>query len=53
MKAREFLNKIAEPCGYKILRVQETVDFYLHKYDSYEHYKSVQIHHNKRKIDNV
>ena len=26
---------------------------YLHQYDSYEHYKEVQIYHNKRKLDRV
>jgi hypothetical protein len=27
--------------------------YYLHKYESYEHYKEVQIYHNKRKIDRI
>jgi hypothetical protein len=28
-------------------------DFYLHQYESYEHYRQVQIYHNKRKINNI
>lgn len=32
---------------------RKTPDFYLHNYTSYEHYKSVQVFHNKRKIHQV
>ena len=28
-------------------------DIYLHKYDDYEHYKAVQIKHNKRKLNKI
>jgi len=47
------LNYLLKPFGYTVARQKELIDFYLHKYTSYEEYRDVQIFHNKRKINNV
>jgi len=47
------LNYLLKPVGYTAVRQKELIDFYLHKYISYEEYRDVQIFHNKRKINNV
>jgi hypothetical protein len=50
---KSIIKKILNSFGFDIVRKQSLVDFYLHKYDSYEQYKRVQIFHNKRKINNI
>ncbi len=47
------LNLLFRPFGRKIVRSRDTADFYLHKYASYEDYRSTQEFHNIRKIDRV
>ncbi len=42
-----------KPTGFTIVRESRLIDYYLHEYESYEHYKSVQVFHNKRKLQNV
>lgn len=41
------------PLGYTVVPKVSTVDYYLYQYESYEHYRSVQIAHNRRKLDRV
>lgn len=45
------LNRALDPFGYAIAR--NSPELYLHQYESYEQYKSVQVFHNKRKLDRV
>lgn len=47
------LNAVLHPLGYAIVNRKRLVDFYLHQYESYEQYREVQTHHNRRKIDLV
>ena len=44
-------SKILKDKGYEIVPRKKLIDYYLHKYDSYEEYKESQIKLNKRKID--
>lgn len=56
-KTRDFvksvINPILSPLGLKAVASSEVIDFYLHKYKSYEEYRDTQIAHNIRKIKNV
>ena len=47
------VNGMLRPLGYEIVNRKRLVDFYLHEYESYEQYRELQTHHNKRKIDQV
>lgn len=47
------LNDVLERFGYRVVNSKRLVDFYLHKYDSYEQYRDIQIQHNIRKINRV
>ena len=47
------LRAVLKPFNYVVLHKKETIDFYLHKYSSYEEYRDVQVFHNKQKIHNV
>jgi len=53
---KEFLkstSKILKEKGYEVVPRKKLVDYYLHKYNSYEEYKEAQIKLNKKKIDLV
>lgn len=45
------INCALNPFGYEIRK--KYGDFYLHEYSSYEEYKSTQVFHNKRKLNDV
>mgnify|MGYP007000108876 CR=1 len=50
----EFLKsaaKILKDNGYEVVPRKKLIDYYLHKYNSYEEYKESQIKVNKKKID--
>ena len=50
----EFLkstSKILKDNGYEVVPRKKLIDYYLHKYNSYEEYKESQIKLNKKKID--
>ncbi|WP_409743518.1 hypothetical protein [Ferrovibrio sp.] len=49
----QLLNSFLDRFGYRIVNSKRLVDFYLHKYKSYEEYKAIQIQHNIRKISKV
>ncbi len=51
--ARRLLNKVLKPTGREIVRSKDLVDFYLHDYRDYEHYRQTQEFHNIRKINDV
>lgn len=53
MRARRAAAALLRPMGLRVVEARATEDFYLHKYDSYEQYRDVQIRHNLRKIGNV
>jgi hypothetical protein len=44
-------SKILKDKGYEIVLRKKLIDYYLHKYNSYEEYKEAQIKLNKRKIE--
>ena len=44
-------NVVLKPLGHEIRK--NYPDVYLHRYESYEHYKRVQVFHNKRKLGTV
>ena len=44
-----FLNLL----NFKLVRNIDLLDYSLHKYNSYDEYKAVQIKHNKLKLNNV
>jgi hypothetical protein len=50
---RGALNTVLRATGYEIVKSRSLVDFYLHRYDSYEQYRDTQVRHNIRKIDRV
>ncbi len=50
---KKLLNLVLNPAGYSVVPSQETKDFYLHEYSSYEEYARVQIHWNKVKLNYV
>src|SRR5688572_374755 len=39
--------------GYRAVKEVDLVDFYLHKYSSYEEYRDTQVRYNLQKITNV
>ncbi len=45
--------KILKSYGFTIAPEKNFSDYYLHEYSSYKEYKSVQVFHNKRKINKV
>lgn len=47
------INKFLAHFGLKLVRLKDTVDYYLHEYGSYEEYKRAQVHWNKQKLDNI
>ena len=47
---RSLLNAMLHPLGYAIVNKKRLVDYYLHQYESYEQYRRVQTHHNRRKL---
>ncbi len=51
--ARSALNAVLAPIGYEAVHKRRLVDFFLHKYPSYETYRDTQIRHNIRKLDGV
>ena len=60
MKLKKFMkpirslgNRVMKPLDYRIVRKNSLIDYYLHEYESYEQYREIQIHHNKRKIKSV
>lgn len=50
-KIRDMVNRML--ALFRLELVKKQPDLYLHSYDSYEQYREVQIHHNKRKIGQV
>jgi len=50
---KRFTNALLKPLGLQIVNSYEVVDYYLHDYENYEEYKSVQVFHNKRKLEKV
>ena len=48
---KNILNKPLNALGFELRRNHP--DFYLHEYSSYEEYRSVQVKHNKGKIDHI
>lgn len=49
--AKRIIARLFTSIGYEIKK--KYPDIYLHQYESYEHYKSTQIYHNKRKLNQV
>ena len=47
------INKILKPFGFILVNRERLIDFSLYEYKSYDHYRDIQIYHNKRKIDHV
>ena len=47
------VNWVLHFTGYKMVNSKRLIDFYLYEYGSYEHYRNVQIFHNKRKLSRV
>ena len=39
--------------GFILVNRERLIDFSLYEYKSYDHYRDIQIYHNKRKIDHV
>jgi hypothetical protein len=53
-KLRRTLDRLVQPLGLRVVNAQQAEMVYIHEYaGGYEQYKDVQVHHNKRKIDNV
>lgn len=50
---KRVIKKLFNYFGLEVVKKTALIDFYLHKYGSYEEYKRIQIHHNKRKIESV
>ncbi len=50
---KRLINFVLKPIGYSVVPSKDTIDFYLHKYSSYEEYARVQIHWNKKKLNNI
>ena len=50
-KFLEETSKILKELGFEVVPKKRLVDFYLHKYNSYEQYKESQIRLNKKKLD--
>ena len=50
-KFLEETSKILKDLGFEVVPKKRLVDFYLHKYNSYEEYKESQIRLNKKKLD--
>lgn len=48
---RRALKRSIAHLGYEIRKKDS--DFYLHEYDSYEHYKEIQVFYNKQKIEGI
>ena len=47
------VNWVLRFAGYNVVNSKRLIDFYLYEYGSYEHYRNVQIFHNKRKLNRV
>lgn len=50
---RAIATPIVSPFGYTVVPKASLIDWYLHEYESYEYYRSVQEHHNSRKLAKV
>jgi hypothetical protein len=51
---KRIINQIIKPLGVKVVRLQSGELVYHHRYEGgYDQYRSIQIKHNKRKIENV
>ncbi|MCB9958390.1 MAG: hypothetical protein H6843_07310 [Rhodospirillaceae bacterium] len=50
---RSAANRLLAPTGYQLAKKKKLADFYLHEYGSYEEYRDIQIHYNKRKLNQV
>jgi len=51
--ARRALNACLGMIGYEAVHKRRLLDFYLHKYNSYEEYRDTQIRFNLKKLDGV
>ena len=49
----EATSKILKERGLEIVQKKKLLDYYLHKYDSYEQYKEAQVKLNKKKLNLV
>ena len=52
-KFLEATSKVLKELGFEVVPKKRLVDYYLHKYNSYEEYKQAQIKLNKQKLDLV
>ena len=50
---KRLIDFVLKQVGYSVVPSKDTIDFYLHKYSSYEEYARVQIHWNKKKLNNI
>ncbi len=51
---QKFLDKLVRPFGLRVMKEHQTELVYQHDYaGGYKQYRDIQIHHNKRKLDNV
>lgn len=50
-KFLEATSKVLKELGFEVVPKKRLVDYYLHKYNSYEDYKQAQIRLNKQKLD--
>ena len=51
---RKLLDRIVRPFGYRLIKAHHADMVYQHQYSGgYAEYRDVQIHHNKRKLQNV
>ena len=47
------INRMLKPFGFVVVNRERLIDYRLYEYKSYDHYRDIQIYHNKRKIDQV
>lgn len=51
---RRFLNRLVTPLGLRVVKARDLEMVYQHEYSGgYDQYRDVQVHHNKRKIEQV
>jgi hypothetical protein len=50
---KKIINYFLKPFGYLITHKSNFIDYYLHKYSSYEEYRDIQIFYNVRKINAI
>jgi hypothetical protein len=50
---KKIINFFLKPFGYLITHKNNFMDYYLHKYASYEEYRDIQIFHNIRKLNTI